>query len=316
MRTFEAFILKSSALVPPGWVGVISQTVLDQARRGRATLFARWVERTLEAVAGHVPRAEMEAAIVAGRIDEAIALIRAAAVVAGEADAKELIAYMAKAHRAGSGAAAAALRTAGFGLDFELPAPEALAWAAQHAGELIVEATSDMRAAVEHVVSMSLAGSMTPPEAARKIQKFIPLNSRLVRAQLRFEARVDAAVAVGAMTVGRAAKAIALNRKRLVRYRARMISRTEIVRALNAGQEALWAESFRRGLLPNTVKRMWIVTPDDLLCPICLAMQGLLTSLGVPWMAGGRAVMTPQDIHPHCRCCEGLVFKAKLGLGA
>lgn len=78
--------------------------------------------------------------------------------------------------------------------------------------------------------------------------------------------------------------------------------------ASNAGQRELWMQASEKGLLPSDQEREWILTPDGRLCPNCERMDGARVKLNEPWQTPAGPVMIPQQIHPTCRCAQGLVI--------
>lgn len=63
---------------------------------------------------------------------------------------------------------------------------------------------------------------------------------------------------------------VARYRDRFINMRAETIARTETIRASNAAQTLAWRQAVTNGLLDGTVlRRHWLVTPDDRLCPYC-----------------------------------------------
>jgi hypothetical protein len=64
-------------------------------------------------------------------------------------------------------------------------------------------------------------------------------------------------------------------RRRLLAYRAEMISRTETMFAVHAGQMIGWQAQILSGLIqPQRTWIEWIVTDDDRLCDRCAPMDG------------------------------------------
>jgi len=53
--------------------------------------------------------------------------------------------------------------------------------------------------------------------------------------------------------------------KRMVAMRARTIARTETARMSAKGQSSLWDQARAEGLISNKARRVWVVTPDELL---------------------------------------------------
>lgn len=113
-------------------------------------------------------------------------------------------------------------------------------------------------------------------------------------------------------------KLVARMTVKALKVRALNIARTETIRALNHGQQAVWGQLAEQGLIDSrTAKREWIVTPDDRLCPICSTLEGAEAGLEQPFTttvthsetrAQSYTSLVP-PIHPNCRCTIGLVFE-------
>jgi len=88
--------------------------------------------------------------------------------------------------------------------------------------------------------------------------------------------------------------------------RGRVIARTEIMRAQNMARSFLYEQN--KDVVDEEV---WMVTPDDRLCPWCLRREGL-TDTEIrdsdpgddPW---GNDTEAP--LHPHCRCVKAPKLK-------
>lgn len=93
---------------------------------------------------------------------------------------------------------------------------------------------------------------------------------------------------------------------RLRRQRARMIARTEDAVAGNKGREAAWRLGRDLGLLDPRARRVWRTTLDERTCPVCSALDGVSVGLDESWTSSGRAVASPGEVHPHCRCEQDL----------
>lgn len=93
--------------------------------------------------------------------------------------------------------------------------------------------------------------------------------------------------------------------RRMLRDRALTIARTETMRAANRGVR-LAGESLAR--LPDIttadIAFVWIVTPDDRLCPRCAPMHDQVVGFGSPFKEVGGANVTTQTppLHAKCRC--------------
>lgn len=87
------------------------------------------------------------------------------------------------------------------------------------------------------------------------------------------------------------------------RERAKTIARHESMWLSNEGQRLGWKEARRAGNL-RSMRRRWIVTRDDRLCPFCAPLSGKTATLH------GRYPLDGGDgppLHVLCRCTEGLI---------
>lgn len=89
--------------------------------------------------------------------------------------------------------------------------------------------------------------------------------------------------------------------------RAEVIARTETMTASNRGQQELWDQAVDADLLNGTELQVWIVTPDDRLCPICEPLEDVTAPLGGTFNVDGVEIDGP-PAHPQCRCTLGLTL--------
>lgn len=87
--------------------------------------------------------------------------------------------------------------------------------------------------------------------------------------------------------------------------RARLIARTEVMTAANEGQRQAWDQAVDAGLLTGREQQVWIVTPDDKLCPICEPLDGKTAPLGGEFETSEGNIDGP-PAHPNCRCTTGI----------
>jgi SPP1 gp7 family putative phage head morphogenesis protein len=194
-----------------------------------------------------------------------------------------------------------ALQAAGVGVRFDIANPFAVAAARENGARFVTEVTAETRLALRTVVSRAFTEGIPPREAARLVRPLIGLTSRQAQAVL---ARRTDLVAAGLSRVAAARDAAAYAAK-LLRYRATLIARTEIMRASNDGELSAWREAQRMGLL-GRAEKVWIVTPDDRLCPRCRPLDGARAPLGSPFITL-RGRLDGPPLHPSCRCTIGLV---------
>ena len=96
--------------------------------------------------------------------------------------------------------------------------------------------------------------------------------------------------------------------KRLLKYRADMIARTEVARSIGIGQTEFWKQMQAQGFLPPDANRVWITSIDEKTCEFCGPMNGLVASIGGGWQTSKGYLEYPQASHPHCRCSAGITM--------
>lgn len=84
--------------------------------------------------------------------------------------------------------------------------------------------------------------------------------------------------------------------------RAELIARHETMTAASEGQRRGWAQAAEDGLLDEAMRRTWITTPDERLCPICETLDGTVAEMDGEYPGG---YLGP-PAHVQCRCTEGL----------
>lgn len=86
-------------------------------------------------------------------------------------------------------------------------------------------------------------------------------------------------------------------------YRAETIARTESIKALAAGQQAVWLESIAtKKIRKEQLIKRWITAEDERVRPAHAAMHGKEVPFDEPFvMEDGREVFGP-PVDPNCRC--------------
>ena len=100
-------------------------------------------------------------------------------------------------------------------------------------------------------------------------------------------------------------KAVAAYERKLIAFRAETFARTAAMAAANEASGVGWKEAVRQGVVPaSEVKRFWVVSADERLCPTCAPVPGLnengVELDGLFTTPNGPALHPP--LHPNCRC--------------
>lgn len=193
-----------------------------------------------------------------------------------------------------------------FGAKFDMVNPRAVDYIRHESAMLVREIKNDQRAAVRNIIERSFVEGIPPKTAAREIKSFIGLTEYQTNVVMNYQLRL---LESGAADVE--GKTIRYGEK-LLRRRSITIARTESINASNAGLQASWEVGRDLGVIPREAYQVWIVAPDDRLCPICEAIPLMPENESVPIggvfiLPDGRRVKRP-TAHPNCRCTIGLGF--------
>lgn len=185
---------------------------------------------------------------------------------------------------------------------FDATSPETIAFAQQFSGRFIREINDETRKGIRAAVVRSAQGQLTPRQLASVIRPMLGLTARQVQAVARRRAALFQA---GVKDID---KRIERYAAKLLRQRAQTIARTETIAAATEGQLAAWKAAQQRGLLDSSARKVWIVTPDDRLCPVCRPLDGQRVPLSAAFVTANGAVFGP-PAHPNCRCAVGLAVE-------
>ena len=194
-------------------------------------------------------------------------------------------------------------RSLGTSIRFDITNTLAVQVAREAAAALVTNVTTETRNALRAIVRRAFEDGLTSRDTSALIRPLIGLTERQAVAVLNYRASL-----LDQLPVARVNQLADAYAAKLLRQRAAVIARTEIMAAANEGQAALWQQAVERKLLPHDQKRRWIVTPDDRLCPICRSMRNQVRGLSEPFVVpdAGATVMVP-PLHPQCRCVTVLV---------
>lgn len=190
----------------------------------------------------------------------------------------------------------------GLQVDFAAVNELSVEYARRFAARLMA-APAIVQAQVRILVTQSIAAGISPRDLARMIVSVVGLTERQSTAVQSFRARLAAEGQSGEVLERRVER----YSEALLRERALTIARTELISALNAGQVALWRQQSQAGAIDDTLRRIWLVTDDELLEAECEAIgadsEEHPKRLDEPFEGGYDA----PPAHPRCRCSLGLV---------
>ena len=142
---------------------------------------------------------------------------------------------------------------------FDLTNPAAVQAVDTEVANLVQEITDQSRQAIQDLVRQSVQGNFDVHQLARQIKGSIGLTSQYATAVDRYE---QALVKQG-ISAGRAATRSQAYADRLLRHRAVTVARTEVIRATNAGQQAVWNDAQAEGFLPVDAQRVGVRRARD-----------------------------------------------------
>lgn len=119
------------------------------------------------------------------------------------------------------------------------------------------------------------------------------------------DVRFDRSLANGTLTPEKIERMVTAYRRKLVAFRADTFARTTAIQAANEASLASWESAVAQGAVDiDTIRRYWIVSDDERLCPICEPIPdtnadgvGLRDTFDTPV----GPLLTP-TAHPNCRC--------------
>jgi hypothetical protein len=170
-----------------------------------------------------------------------------------------------------------------------------------HGAELVTAITESTRAGMRELLEAIVLESPAPATIARRlVDDGLGLFPKWANAVTR---RYELLVMNG-YPQGEAARIAAKYKKQLIRARARMIARTETIRARNVGTEHAWDIAVSEGRLDPGMGKIWLAKNP---CEICLELANL-EPVGIkePFEGPEGPIYRP-PAHPNCKCGIGLV---------
>jgi hypothetical protein len=172
--------------------------------------------------------------------------------------------------------------------------------------KLVVGINRETQEVIQNVVARSFTRAQTPRQAAKRIKASIGLFPAQETALANFESQLVAGGTGGT----KLERMVSRYENQLLTYRSKMIARTEMRGATNAGQLSVWREAANQDLIDKeSARRAWLCEGEDP-CDDCLEMDGEEVGLNESWtMPDGTQVETPPwGVHPNCCCGAQLVI--------
>jgi SPP1 gp7 family putative phage head morphogenesis protein len=171
--------------------------------------------------------------------------------------------------------------------------------------ELSTNLRKSTKESLRQIVEDLIGGNISEAEALRRIQLEVGLLPQHAKAVSNYRRTL-----INSGTPrGKANQLAEQYAKRLLKYRANMISRTEVARATGVGQTQFWRQMRDQDALPPQANRVWITAIDERACPFCSSMNGQVASIDGGWETEKGYMEYPQGSHPHCRCSSGITMR-------
>jgi SPP1 gp7 family putative phage head morphogenesis protein len=179
------------------------------------------------------------------------------------------------------------------GWRFDAKNEMAQAYAARQAARYVTKVSAETKAELQGIISKSIREGINARDTAKLIKSTVGLNGPQGAAVNNYYKNLLAR----GTDPGRAWALADKYSDKLLKSRAKTISRTEIMGALNGGALEQARQRRDAGLYLNPHKK-WKITQDEVTCKICRPLEGQLRKLEDAFPTG---VLAPPT-HPNCRC--------------
>jgi hypothetical protein len=186
---------------------------------------------------------------------------------------------------------------------FDSTAPDAQRVAQRYAARAVTNVSAETKRAIRAIVVRSIREGIPPYDAARLIRAIVGLTKPAALAVMRYRGEL----LEQGIAPGRVRTLIERYSAKLLRERSITIARTEIMHALNEGARQTWKQAQKDGYLGDGARKVWIVTPDEILarCPICRPMEDVSVPLNENFITPVGPLPGP-PAHPRCRCTHSI----------
>ncbi len=174
---------------------------------------------------------------------------------------------------------------------FDDQAEAAVKAAEEMAGILITEISDVTEQNIRNLIVEAIREGIPPYDAARAIQPMIGLTASQGQAALKYRQElID-----NGLTLEKVNDKTDAYAEELLKSRADTIARTEILDALNEGQDEAWQQAQDKGLLSDNATKEVILTDDACEECVAIAAEG-------PVPIGDDFSEDGPPFHPRCRC--------------
>lgn len=177
---------------------------------------------------------------------------------------------------------------------FDAKAERATKLAEEHAAALVKNITAQTQANLRNLIAQAVRSGLRTRDTAQAIHDTIGLNAQQGQAAMKYRDQLTSS----GLDPQDVDDQVATYVDELLTERAETIARTEVMDALNDGQDEAWQQAQDEGLLTAGATKIWIGTPGE--CPDCEEMEGEIAPIGDDFDGGNP------PLHPRCRCTTGI----------
>jgi hypothetical protein len=271
---------------------------IHRAARSIEERLSRAFRRAVERLQGLVPINDLAMRLAGGKVRGAMAMVPNESIIADMLTSAAVIVAdtIPKGGRIGADTVNRITGEDPITFRFDAKTPDAERIAARQAARMVTRVSKDTRDAIRALIVRSIREGIPVYDAARMLPRMIGMNAP--QAQAAFNYRIQ--LINSGLPMERINVLMGRYVRRKIRERARMIARSEVISALNEGQQATWRQAKRDGLLPGGVEKEWITTPFDA-CLTCVDLDGKHVPLNEKFESMVGPLSGP-TAHPNCRC--------------
>lgn len=201
--------------------------------------------------------------------------------------------------------------------NFTLTNPYTVEWIADHWTNLVTEMTAPTKETLHRLIAQGVKDKDTVQQVARDMRPLIGLRQdqtdavqrhfQWLQQPHRLKQPSGEWKELRALDQDAAAKRAMKYAEQLLRQRAELIARTEIMTASNQGLLHSWMDAKDKGLILPQARRKWKANLVNRTCDRCKAFAGTTATLTGNFVSRNGEVAKAPPLHPACRCSQSLV---------